>query len=502
MIKTHPFNKGSKDMKDKGMKGIVLAAALILLVSGCTLSPKYSRPENPVKGPWTAGGEPSPTEGASAKKDEGAAASSLSIADFLANPKLKAVVDLALKNNRDLKVAALNMERAAALYRIQRSALAPHVDGTAKDTVQQLPDSLSPTGTSSISRRYDLNVGISAYELDFFGRVRSLKAAALETYLATEQAKISARLSIAAETASAWLTLAADKERLKLARETLKTQEESCAMIAKRTAVGAASELALHQAETSVASARLDVVGYTNKMVQDENALALIVGSTVPADLMPSELDRVEEEGETLKPVSAGLDSSVLLSRPDVLTAEGKLRAACANIGAARAAFFPRITLTGTFGAASSQLDELFKGGPAWSFIPQITVPIFDAGNNRANLDAAKIDRDIALANYEKAIQTAFREVSDALSQNARIDGQLEAQKALLDATDATYRLSDIRYKGGIDSYLNVLDAQRSLYSAQQARIDLRFLKLVNRISLYKALGGGTAVDGKEPEKK
>jgi multidrug efflux system outer membrane protein len=502
VIKTHPFNKGSKDMKDKGMKGIVLAAALILLVSGCTLSPKYSRPENPVKGPWTAGGEPSPTEGASAKKDEGAAASSLSIADFLANPKLKAVVDLALKNNRDLKVAALNMERAAALYRIQRSALAPHVDGTAKDTVQQLPDSLSPTGTSSISRRYDLNVGISAYELDFFGRVRSLKAAALETYLATEQAKISARLSIAAETASAWLTLAADKERLKLARETLKTQEESCAMIAKRTAVGAASELALHQAETSVASARLDVVGYTNKMVQDENALALIVGSTVPADLMPSELDRVEEEGETLKPVSAGLDSSVLLSRPDVLTAEGKLRAACANIGAARAAFFPRITLTGTFGAASSQLDELFKGGPAWSFIPQITVPIFDAGNNRANLDAAKIDRDIALANYEKAIQTAFREVSDALSQNARIDGQLEAQKALLDATDATYRLSDIRYKGGIDSYLNVLDAQRSLYSAQQARIDLRFLKLVNRISLYKALGGGTAVDGKEPEKK
>jgi multidrug efflux system outer membrane protein len=480
-------------MNTNGITRIAGLFALLILISGCTLAPKYTRPESPVK-PWAVGETPVPAE------EKSGAAAEIPIKDFFTDPKLQAVVDLAIKNNKDFRVAALNLERAQALYRIQRSALVPHVNANASQTVQGLPDSLSSSGDAMVSRRYDLNVGVSAYELDFFGRVRSLKAKALEQYLATEQAQVSARLAIAAETAGAWLTLAADKERLKLASDTLNTQKETYAMMIRRTAAGASSELDLRQSETRVEAARLDVVSYTAKVVQDENALDLIVGAPVPADLKPAELKEVEKAGETLKQVSPALDSSVLLTRPDVLASESQLRAAYANIGAARAAFFPRITLTGTFGTASSELGELFKGGPAWSFIPQITVPIFDAGNNRANLDVAKIDRDIALATYEKTIQTAFREVSDVLTQKSRIDEQLKAQKALLDATAETHRLSDLRYKGGIDSYLSVLDAQRSLYSAEQARIDLRLLKLTNQVTLYKTLGGGTAA--REPEKR
>ena len=502
MTKTRRFFKGFLFMKNKGLIALTATAFLALLFSGCTLAPKYNRPESPVKGAWKAGETPG-AEAAAPEAGTGGetAASAVSFKDFFAHPKLQAVVDLAIKNNKDFRVAALNLERAQALYRIQRSALVPHLNANGSQTVQGLPDSLSSTGDAMVSRRYDLNVGVSAYELDFFGRVRSLKAKALEQYLATEQAQASARLTIAAETAGAWLALSADKERLKLAKETLKAQEETYAMISRRASAGASSELDRRQAETRVEAARLDVAGYSAKVVQDENALDLIVGTSVSEDLKPGDLEQVETESVPLKPVSAGLDSAVLLARPDVLYAESQLKAAYANIGAARAAFFPRITLTGTFGTASSELGELFKGGPAWSFIPQITVPIFDAGNNRANLNVAKIDRDIAVANYEKAIQTAFREVSDTLAQKARIDEQLKAQKALLDATAETHRLSDIRYKGGIDSYLSVLDAQRSLYSAEQSRIDLRLLKLANQVTLYKTLGGGTQTETEAGEK-
>ena len=492
MNKRHPIREGQYIMKNKRLSYVTAMVAMVLLISGCTLAPAYKRPVSPVKGPWAAGETPKNQEAAAEKTDEKGAAA-VPFKDFFVHPRLQATVDLAVKNNRDLRVAALNLERAQALYRIQRSALVPHLNANGSQNVQGLPDSLSPSGEASVSRRYDLNVGVSAYELDFFGRIRSLKAKALEQYLATEQARSTANLAIAAETAGAWLTLAADKERLKLAKETLGTQDETFTMISRRAEAGASSDLELRQAQTRVEAARLDVVSYSAKVVQDENALDLIVGTTVPADLKPGDLTQVEEESETLKPISSGLDSTVLLSRPDVLAYESQLKATYANIGAARAAFFPRITLTGTFGTASSELGELFKGGPAWSFIPQITVPIFDAGNNRANLNVAKIDRDIAVANYEKAIQTAFREVSDTLSQKARIDDQIKAQAALLEATAETHRLSDIRYQGGLDSYLSVLDAQRSLYSAQQARIDLRLLKLSNQVTLYKVLGGGTS---------
>jgi len=496
MIKKRTIQEGWMFMNSRRLRGFALAALAAALVSGCTLAPKYTRPDSPVKGAWKAG-EPVPAEtpAPDAEKQNAPAAASIAYKEFFTDAKLRNVVEMALENNRDLRVSALNLERAQAIYRIQRSALAPHLSANGSQSAQKLPDSLSPTGDAYVSRRYDLNVGVSAYELDFFGRVRSLKAKALEQYLATEQAQTSARLTIVSETAGAWLALAADRERLNLAKETLRTQEETFEMISKRASVGAASELDRRQAETRVEAARLDVVSYTTRVVQDENALDLIVGATVPEDMKPSNLELVEAQNGPVANVSAGLDSQVLLTRPDVLYAEGQLRAAYANIGAARAAFFPRITLTGTFGTASSELGELFKGGPAWSFIPQITLPIFDGGSNRANLDAAKIDRDIALANYEKAIQTAFREVSDTLAQKARIDEQLKAQKALLDATAETYRLSDLRYQGGIDSYLSVLDAQRSLYSAEQARIDLRLLKLANQVALYKALAGGTRTE-------
>lgn len=502
MIKKRTIQEGWMFMNSRRLRGFVLTALAATLVSGCTLAPKYSRPESPVKGAWKAG-EPVPAETAAqdAEKPGASDAASMPYKAFFTDAKLQKVVEMALENNRDLRVSALNLERAQAIYRIQRSALAPHLSANGSQSAQKLPDSLSPTGDAYVTRRYDLNVGVSAYELDFFGRVRSLKAKALEQYLATEQAQLSARLAIASETAGVWLTLAADRERLNLAKETLRTQEETFEMISKRVSVGAASELDLRQAETRVEAARLDMASYTTRVIQDENALDLIVGSSVPGDLKPSDLEQVEVQGGPVGTVSAGLDSHVLLTRPDVLYAEGQLRGAYANIGAARAAFFPRITLTGTFGTASSELGELFKGGPAWSFIPQITLPIFDGGSNRANLDAAKIDRDIALANYEKAIQTAFREVSDTLAQKARIDEQLKAQEALLSATAETHRLSDLRYRSGIDSYLSVLDAQRSLYSAQQARIDLRLLKLANQVTLYKALAGGTRAET-EPEKK
>jgi multidrug efflux system outer membrane protein len=276
--------------------------------------------------------------------------------------------------------------------------------------------------------------------------------------------------------------------------QALAAQESTCDMIKRRMDAGASSELDYRQAQTRVEAARIDIAAYTGKIAQDRNALDLLAGATVPADLLPGETGVIDEESNTLKVISPDLPSAVLLKRPDILAAESQLKGANANIGAARAAFFPRIALTGTYGVASSELKNLFSEGPAWSFIPQITVPIFTAGSNRANLKAANIDRDIAVAQYEKAIQSAFREVSDALAQNGTVDDRVKAQKAMLEATAESYRLSDQRYKGGIDSYLILLDAQRSLYSAQQSMIDARLLRISSRVTLYKVLGGGLGV--------
>ncbi|MBU0993240.1 MAG: efflux transporter outer membrane subunit [Proteobacteria bacterium] len=474
-------------MNKNGLICVILLLALPLTGPGCSLAPEYKHPELPVADVWPEG---EAYKNNNAGKDEKTAAS-IPWKAFFINDQLQNVLELALSNNRDLRAACLNIEKMQALYRIQRSEQMPGLNALASESAQRIPESLSSTGDSMIARQYNLNVGISSYELDFFGRIQSLKAKALEQFLATEQARVSTQISLVSEVAGTWLTLAADREKLKLANDTWQSQQASYDMIKQRFNVGASSELDLRQAQTRMEAARLDIARFTGKVAQDENALSLLLGCPVSKEFLPDDLKIIDSENRTIRKLTPDMPSSILLNRPDVMAAENQLKAVNANIGAARAAFFPRITLTGTYGTASDELKTLFDDAPAWSFMPQITIPIFNAGRNRANLKAAEIERDIAVANYEKTIQTAFREVADALAQSGTVDDQIEAQQALLEATDESYRLSDMRYKKGIDSYLTVLDAQRSLYSAQQAMIDARLLRLVNRVIMYRVLGGG-----------
>ena len=390
-----------------------------------------------------------------------------------------------MQNNRDLKIAALNVERARALYRVQRAELLPRLATGVIATKQRVKLSNSPNLVTL--QEIDVNVGITAWELDFFGRIRSLSKKALEEYFATDQARKSAQILLISEVANAYLTLASDRENLQLAQSTLETQQAAYKVIERRVEVGFAPELDLRQVQTRVDSARVDVARYTTQVAQDQNAMNLLVGSPVPADLLPKGLSAVA----ALPDVSPGMSSEVLLQRPDILQAENLLKAANANIGAARAAFFPSITLTTAIGTASGQLSGLFAPGTlAWSYAPRLVMPIFDARTWSA-LKVTKVDREIAVAQYEKAIQGAFREVADALAQRGTLGDQLAAQKSLLEATAKTYKLSNARYEKGIDIYLNVLDAQRSLYAAQQGLIAIRLAKLANQVRLYAVLGGG-----------
>ncbi len=467
-----------------GFRGVTTALILIAL-SGCTMAPHYTRLEAPIPADWPSG---------DAYKESTAKPDSENTADitwreFFIDKQLQKLIALALVNNRDLRIAALNIERSQAQYQIQRADLLPTINATGSGLEQRVPSSIASTGKSMTVHQYSVGLGFSAYELDLFGRVRSLKDEALEQFFATEEARRSVQISLVAEVASNYLTLAADKERLKIAKETLESQQASYNLTKSRFEAGASSELDLRQAQTSVDSARVDIARFTTLVAQDENALALVIGSPVPPDLLPSDLSVVT----ALKELSAGLSSEVLQRRPDIIQAEHLLKAASANIGAARAAFFPRITLTTSIGLSSDQLSGLFKGGAGtWSFAPQITIPIFDAGRNLANLKVSEVDRKIFLAQYEKSIQSAFREVADALAQRGTIDDQLDAQQSLTDATAASYRLSQARYRNGVASYLDVLDSQRSLYSAQQGLISVRLARLINLVTLYKVLGGGT----------
>jgi outer membrane protein, multidrug efflux system len=463
----------------------MLLAVTIFLLAGCmSMAPRYNRPSAPVPDGWPAGD----AYKESMTAQDTPAAVDIKWRDFFASEKLRKVIEVSLANNRDLRVAALNIEKLQAQYQIQRSALFPLVNGTAAINEQRIPASLSSTRDIFISRQYSVGLGFSSYELDLFGRIRSLKDQALELYLATEQARRSTQISLVAQVANTYLTIAADRELLKLVRDTLDAQMSTYNLIERKYAVGVASERDLRQAETRLQAARVDIARYTRQLAQDENALTLLVGSPVPEELLPDALDAVAG----LKDISVGLPSEVLVRRPDILQAENQLMAANANIGAARAAFFPRITLTTAIGTMSDQLKGLFKpGSVAWTFAPQIVLPIFDAGSNLANLRAATADRNIFVAQYEKAIQSAFREVADALAQKGTVGDQMKAQQSLVDATAQSYYLSDARYKNGIDSYLNVLDAQRSLYSAQQDLIAVRLARCTNLVTLYKVLGGG-----------
>jgi len=464
---------------------IFFAAAAL---SGCsTMAPKYERPAAPVPAAWP-GDQP--------YKEESAREGQKPVADipwqeFYSDNRLQKLIALALDNNRDFKVAALNIERFQALYQIRRADLLPKVDANASATYQRIAENFSSTKLPQTIHQYNVGLGVSSYELDLFGRVQSLKGQALEQYLATEQAQRSVQISLVSQVATGWLALAADRERLRLSRETLANQQESFKLIKSRFEAGVSSSLAVNQARITVDTARVDSARYTALVAQDENALDLLVGSRVPAELLPQSLS---ESLTSLSDIAPGLPSEVLLRRPDILQAEGELKGANANIGAARAAFFPKITLVSSVGFGSDDLTSLFQsGGFVWKFAPQISLPIFDAGTNKANLKVAEVDRNIAVARYEKAIQTAFREVADALAQRGTIDEQLAAQQSLADATSESHRLSQARFDKGVDSYLTVLDSQRSLYAAQQNLISTRLSRLANTVTLYKVLGGGSA---------
>jgi multidrug efflux system outer membrane protein len=456
----------------------------IICLAGCTtLAPKYTRPEAPIPAEWPKG----PAYKDSAVTPGVPAAAEITWQDFFADERLKKVIDMSLNSNRDLRVAGLNIDKARALYRIQRAELFPVVDAVGIGSKQRLPADISGTGHSMTVEQYSVNLGVSSWELDFFGRIRSLKDRALEQYLATEQARRSAQISMVAEVGNVYMTLAADRESLKLAQLTLETQEATYNMIRRRYEVGLTSELDLRQAQTRMEAARVDVARYTRQVALDENALNLLVGSPVPTELLPGEMGTVT----TLKDITAGLPSEVLIRRPDILQAENQLKAANANIGAARAAFFPRINLTTIIGTISDELSGLFKSGSGtWTFASQIVLPIFDTRSWWA-LKVIKAEREIAVAQYEKAIQAAFREVADALAQRGTVGDQIAAQESLVQASAETYRLSNARYTKGIDSYLSVLDAQRSLYAAQQGLIAIRLARLTNLVTLYKVLGGG-----------
>lgn len=454
----------------------VLAASIL---AGCAImAPDYQRPSSPVSGNWPSG-----------SSTQGQSAAPVAWRDFITDQKLQQIISLALANNRDLRTAALTIEKVQAQYRIERAAQLPHIDATAGESAARTPANMFGGNSSMTLHSYNVGLGLSAYELDFFGRVRSLKDQALEQYLGTGEARRSAQISLIAEVATTYLTLAADQEHLAVAKDTLKAQQSTYDMNRRRLELGAASQLDVSQAQGAVDAARVDVARYASLIAKDTNALTLLAGVDVPADLLPA----AKIAGITaLRDVPTGLPSDLLQNRPDILAAEHQLKAANANIGAARAAFFPRITLTGSLGTASPQLDGLFKSGSlAWGFSPQLDLPIFDAGANAANLDAAKADHEIFLAQYEKAIQSAFREVADALADRSTLGEQVAAQQALVDAAATSLKLSDARFEKGVDSYLAVLDSQRTLYAAQQALVGLKLAESVDRITLYKALGGG-----------
>ena len=461
--------------------GIAVIMAMGAL-SGCAnLAPDFMRPAAPIPAAWPETGR--------AVVGEGKTLAEIGWQEFFTDARLKELIELSLQNNRDLRVAALNIDKARAQYRIADANRYPAIDASGGQTAQQTADDLSQNGEGAISRQYTAGVGFSSFELDFFGRVANLKDQALEQFLATEEARRSVHISLVAEVANAWLTLAADQERLQLSRDTLASQRESLKMTQRSFEAGISTAVDLNQSRIAIETARSDVARYTAAVAQDRNALALVVG-TQPAEALLA--DKLTDVTSALQNVPAGVPSETLLQRPDVIQAERLLRAANASIGAARAAFFPRITLTASAGVGSNELSNLFdSGNGTWLFMPQIVLPIFNAGSNQANLDSARADQGIRIAQYEKAIQTAFRETSDALVVRATIAEQIDAQTALATAARESYRLTDLRYQKGIDSYLPVLDALRTRISAEQALITTQLARQSNAVNLYKVFGGG-----------
>ncbi|MFC3608326.1 efflux transporter outer membrane subunit [Stutzerimonas tarimensis] len=456
------------------MKASVMALSLLAVaLGGCSMIPEYQRPTLPVE---------LPTEQAAATTE-----AVPGWRDFFQDPALHRLVEIALAENRDLRVAALNLQAYQALYRIQRADRWPLISADAAGSRSRTPGSLSPSGEATVGNQYSATLGVS-WELDLFGRIASLREQALEQYFASEAAQRSTQVALVASVANAWLTWQADQTLLRLTRETLDAYEHSLRLTQRSFDVGVASALDLSQARSAVDSARVAFERYSRQVALDRNALVLLLGRGIPEDIEPG----WDQERLQLADLPVGLSSTLLTQRPDILQAEHALKAANANIGAARAAFFPRIGLTGAAGTASNELSGLFDGGSGyWSFLPSISVPIFTAGQLRASVDYAELSRDAQIARYEQAIQVAFREVSDGLAARVTYARQVQAQRALVETSQDYYRLAERRYRTGVDSYLLLLDAQRQLFDAQQQLILDQLAQLSSEVELFKALGGG-----------
>ena len=490
---------------------LMFAAGLTL--AGCNLAPKYARPELSVPVTTPAGPAYAATDAAGAIMPADTAWEA-----FFTDDRLRRVIRTALENNRDLRVSVANVAQARAQYRVQRADLFPTLAANGGATYQKSPFGVVGGGTgggtggtgggtggtgggtgggaggavsSGRADIYSANIGVSAWEIDLFGRVRNLTQAQQEQYFAAEENRNAAQVSLIAEIATQWLTMAADQDRLKIAQDTAKAYGQTVKLTQDRFRIGIASELEVRQASTSYDQARSDIAEATTLIAQDQNALNLLAGTTLTADLLPA---RLEETSPTLENLPSNLPSEVLLRRPDIASAEHQLIAANANIGAARAAFFPNISLTAAFGTISLGLSNLFgNGSQNWSVAPSVSQTLFDFGRNKGNLRYAQATRDAAVATYEKSIQTGFREVADALARRGTIGAQLQAQTSLRDNAAGAFKLSELRFRAGIDTFLNTLDSQRSLYTAQQSLLAARLTRDSNSVELYRALGGGVA---------
>ncbi|WP_093666632.1 efflux transporter outer membrane subunit [Sphingomonas gellani] len=490
------------------------------MLAGCNLAPKYVRPVGAVPAELPQGGAYPTAMGAAAD------VSAIGWQDFFVDPRLRSTIELGLANNRNLRVAAANILQARAQYISQRGALVPTtgVSGTATYTNNIFgatgasaggagAGSGTGTGTGAGTgtgvgagagagagagvgtggttniEAYSVTAGFSAFELDLFGRLRNLTRAAQEQVFASEEAQRSTRISLISQIASSWLTMASDQEQLRLSQSTLKTYRQTLDLTQAQFRIGVGSELEVRQAETNYQSARNDIAAFQTRIAQDQNLLNLLVGTTVTADMLPGELG---SNPYTLDALPGALSSEVLLKRPDVLQAEHQLIAQNANIGAARAAFFPTISLTGTVGTLATSLGKLFSGGSfTYTGAPGVSLPLFDGGQRRGNLDYARASQQAAVATYEQTIQTAFREVADALAQRGTIDEQVSAQTARAGAAQTAAKLSDARFRAGVDSFLNTLDSQRAAYAAQQSLVTTRLTRADNLVTLYRTLGGG-----------
>lgn len=463
------------------MKWVILSLVVgIGLMGGCTLAPKDERPVAPIAPRWNIATNTLSTASAQPFDHHWT--------NFFDEPRLQRIISIALDNNRDLRIASLRIQQMQAEYRIRRSDLFPAVEGNANLNRQRTSGTISDFNGGTLMTTYAVSLGAS-YELDFFGRIRSLKKSALERYLATEEARNSVQISLISEIATEYLNQMRLREAKAIAGRTLSAVETSLQLIRRRYEVGAASELELRTAEGQVQSVKVNSASFLQQLAESENALVLLMGQPLPQDLP---MGRPFAEQRLLSPLPAGLPSDVLQRRPDIQSAEHTLRAANADIGAARAAFFPQFLLTGSGGFASANLDELFTGpSKTWSITPELNVPVFNMGANRARLSAAKVGKEIEVAQYQKAIQTAFREVADALAAHAILADKLRAQELLTTAQQRRFELTEARYDRGVDSYVEVLLAQQDLYAAQQNLVQFQAARLLNSIALFRSLGGG-----------